>query len=83
MEKLKTERQTELETITDYFFIARFGQRRFDYEKPYSYYGEWLNRFEKGIAYQHGDLESGRVIEKMQGLKMLENFRQTGLNRKW
>jgi hypothetical protein len=77
------ESRKELEAITDYFFINRFSENRLRFEKPFYYYGEWLDRFATGSAYQHGDLESRKVIDRMNELKMLENFRQTGLNRKW
>lgn len=77
------EQQLELEQITDYFFINRFSENRLRFEKPYYYYTGWIDRFESGTAFRYADLESVKVLEKMLSLKMLENFRQIGLNRKW
>lgn len=73
----------ELETITDYFFKNRFSENRLNFDKGYSYWFEWAERFHKGSAYQCADLESQTVLKEMEKSGMLDNFRQTGLNRKW
>jgi len=81
--QLAPEGAEELEKVTDHFFKTRFSLNRLNFEKGYSYYFEWAERIYHGRGYIMGDLETQKVLTEMEKSGMLDNFRQTGLNRKW